>query len=654
MFRRTSLALSLLLLSIAGPQAYAQGWDTSGNNLLNGTYYFREVFYIVGDTAGDLQEAVALYGTVTFDGKGNYSMSATDLDSNVGALQSGTLKGTYSIAASGYGFLSNPLSSGDFIYGLVAQNGVFVGSSTESGFNDLMIAAPLSSQTTSATFKGTYWIADMDLSSGSPAGAISSMFQLNPDGAGNLGNISVTGYVGQGGSQLFTQTLTRVGYVFSNGAYSLSIPNVSTGLISGQKYLYISPDGNFVFGGSPVSFDFFVGVRMGTGTPTLSGLYYQAGIDEVVNSSLAGDLDTYFGAINGGSGTFLGHQRVADVLIGGSYDFTYSASVSVKSDGTYSDSFARYAVGAGGAVRIGSGIGPSLGLTVALAAPTLKGDGVFLSPQGIVNAAGFAPFTAGIAPGEYIALQGTGLAPDGLQVASTVPFPTSLGNVQVMINGAAVPIYFTTPTLIAVIVPYGITGTIAQIQVINNGAPSNTVTEFIGLTAPGVFTTNQGGFGYGIFQHTDYSLVTPTSPAKPGETVIAYLTGLGAVTPTVADGGAAPTDTQTKTTNTITAFINGQAATVGFSGIVAGSVSLYQMNITVPTGTAGGDAQLAISGPDSYSAQVLIPIAGAASTSSVTAARPMGLKVESSRRMRENTGPTFTGAPKLHRFKAPK
>ena len=218
------------------------------------------------------RQAIALYGTVTFDGNGNYTMTASGYDSSQGP-ESGTLTGTYSISASGYGFISNPLSSGDYVYGLVSQQGIFVGSSTESGFNDLFVAAPFSSQTALSTFKGSYWIADMDLSSGTPATTISSMFQVNPDGAGNLGNIAVTGYFGGGGSAQYTQSISRVAYVLSNSAFSLSIPTVSSNssavLLSGQKFLYISPDGNFVFGGSPQGFDFFVGVRTGTGTPEL-------------------------------------------------------------------------------------------------------------------------------------------------------------------------------------------------------------------------------------------------------------------------------------------------------------------------------------------------------------------------------------------------
>src|SRR5271157_522435 len=186
------IARLFLLCTIASawPVA-AQTWDTSGNGMLNGTYYFREVFYIVGDQAGDFQRALALYNQVTFDGNGHYTMNAVLADSNSGTLQSGTISGgTYSIAASGFGFLSNPLSTGDVIYGLVSQSGVFIGSSTESGFNDLLVAAPvLPAGAPSSTFKGTYTVADMDLSGALYYGvgyAIGSMFQMNPDGAGNL------------------------------------------------------------------------------------------------------------------------------------------------------------------------------------------------------------------------------------------------------------------------------------------------------------------------------------------------------------------------------------------------------------------------------------------------------------------------------------
>jgi hypothetical protein len=109
----------LLLVAAAGWQAAAQvpTFDTSGNGLLNGTYYFREVAYEIQDQAADAGDALALYGTITFNGSGSYTGSATIVDAAQG---SGILpiSGTYSISASGYGLISHPYLSGTNIYGL--------------------------------------------------------------------------------------------------------------------------------------------------------------------------------------------------------------------------------------------------------------------------------------------------------------------------------------------------------------------------------------------------------------------------------------------------------------------------------------------------------------------------------------------------------
>src|SRR5207245_3747879 len=129
-------------------------------------------------------------------------------------------------------------------------------------------------------------------------------------------------------------------------------------------------------------------------------------------------------------------------------------------------------------------------------------------PTGVLNAASSAPFTSGIARGELITLVGTNLAPDAM-VASTAPFPPMLNGVQVMINNVAAPIYYVSSTQVSVIVPYGTTSSIAQIQVQNNGASSNAVTAFVNDTAPGVFTQPAGGVGYAVALHPDYSQVTP-------------------------------------------------------------------------------------------------------------------------------------------------
>ncbi len=617
-----------------GLAARAQSWDTSGNGMLSGTYYFRQVIYVVGDQYGDLGEAVSLYGNISFDGNGNYTLTSGQwyvYDSSQGY---GTfpISGTYSISASGYGFISSPYVTGDSIYGLVSEQGIFVGSSTDNayGYNDVFIAAPLASPLpTAATFSGTYIFSNLDMTLNLSYGAaynLGVMFSLNADGACHLTNVVVTGYVGTTAAPYTQNSSSLPTCSFSNGAAVVTFPTNGT-LMAGQKYLYFSKDGNFVFGGSPYTgynpFDMIVGVKVSSGTPNFSGLYYQAGIDDV-----GGDLDTYYGSLSAGSGNILGHQRVEDVnYTPAATDSTYTDSYTLTSGSTYSTSSAHYTVGAGGAIRIGAGIGPYLGLSVALQAPTVTGTGVFLNPQGIVNAASWAPFTAGISPGELLTLfNGSNLAAN--TVVSGIPFQTQLGNVQVSIGGLPAPIYYVSPTQIAAIVPYAVApGTIADIQVTNNGVLSNAVPVYVNETSPGVFTQNANGLGYGATLHADYSIVTATSPAVIGETVAIYLTGLGTVNPPIADGALGPTSTLSWTTNTVTAYIGSATtapvqATVAYAGLAPGLSGLYQIDITIPTtGLTAGDNYLYIIGPDASNSQSLIPIAtSSGSTSAVPAA----------------------------------
>jgi len=235
---------------------------------------------------------------------------------------------------------------------------------------------------------------------------------------------------------------------------------------------------------------------------------------------------------------------------------------------------------------------------------------------GVANVASSAPFTASVAPGEFLVLYGSNLA-NGYQVAS-VPFPTTLGGVQVLINSTPAPIYYVSASQIGVVVPLGITGFVAQIQVVNNSAPSNSITSWVSTTAPGVFTLNRNGLGYAAALHADYSLLTDSSPAKVGETVLLYVGGLGTVNPTVADGSAAPSDPLSNATNTISVYIDGLAAKVDYSGLAPGFVGLYQLNVEIPSGVTNG--WLAIYGPDSAAVEASIPVGSAATSAGAAAA----------------------------------
>ena len=622
---RLARALSFLSLITAGTAA-AQTWDNTGNNLLNGTYYFRDVTYTLGsDGAGDISYAAALYGSITFDGNGNYTMNTPWLvDSQGNNNAQSNLTGTYTIAASGYGSLKNPF--GDSIYGLVS-NGVFVGSSTESGFNDLFIAVTAATQATSATLVGNYSIAYMSVPDGNPGDNYDALGQFTADGRGNIGTVSFTAYTGAGGSSAIPVSESGVRYTFSNGAANLSFPTSGNPAVGGTQFLYISPDGNFVFGGSNSFWDFFVGVRKGTAASFGGGsTYYQAGLTE--DASQLGTkgfaiIGSYYGSlVTTPSGAIIGHQRFEDVFGTGVEDDTYSDSYPVGTAGQYTDGSIQYMFSQDGGVRVGFGVGPFLGIDVAVRGPSFSGSGVFLDPTGVRNAASFAPFTAQLARGELIELTGSGLA-NHTVIQSTAPFPNMLDGVQVFINNVAAPLYYVTPGQIAAVVPYEATAAIAQIQVVNNGVPSKAVTAYIGATAPGMLAQGSNGISDALVQHLDskFSLVTPANPAQPGETLLGYVTGLGDVSPTILDGAPGPSGTTlSNATNTITVNVGGQTATVSFAGLAPTLSGLYAIVFVVPTGVASGEQSFTLGGPDAFSFESTLPI-GAASSGVNSASR---------------------------------
>lgn len=634
--------LGFLLFGACAWHASAQAaFDSSGNGQLNGNYYVRQVFYFVGDQAGDLGEAINIQGEIAFNGAGGYTFNGTLLDS---ATNSSTptmvtnKTGTYVISASGQGYISAIDSAfpNDQILGLVSH-GVFIGSSTENGngYSDLFIAAPIgTSPATNATLNGTYQVAYLDptfspTTTSVPGG--DALFSMTANGAGNIGNVSVTGYVGIN-STASTQSLTGVTYSFTNGAAQLNFGGSSTSLIYGTEVLYTTPDGNFLFGGSANGFDMFAGVKAATSNPSnYDGLYYQAGLDVNngdVTSAGVSLLDSYYGSFNAKLQNIVGDQRTNSALLyNGSSDFTYYDTYTLGGNGSSTDTafLQSYVSSTDGTIRIGYGLGPYLGLNVAFQAPAFKGSGVYLYPNGVVNAASSAPFTAFVSPGEFLTLYGTGLA--ATTTFASVPFPKNLSGVTVTINQIQAPIYYVSSTQISVIVPYDIVpGSVAAIQVQNNGANSNTVTQFTGLTSAGIFTnTPEGGDGIAAALRPDYSVVSEANPAHVGDIIALYVAGMGAVTPPVQDGAAASTTTLSNTNTSPFVYLydsagNAQTATVGFSGLAPGFAGLYQINFTVPSGLVTGDADIELQGPDSDTLEAYLPLSSTAAAA-VPAAR---------------------------------
>jgi uncharacterized protein (TIGR03437 family) len=226
-----------------------------------------------------------------------------------------------------------------------------------------------------------------------------------------------------------------------------------------------------------------------------------------------------------------------------------------------------------------------------------------ISAGGVANGAAFGQSPVGvIAPGELISVFGTNLA-SSTAAADSVPLSTNLAGVTVSINGTLAPIHDVCHLCVGGVgdqlniqMPWGITGSNAQVVVTKNNVGSAPSSVAISQTNPGIFTVSSG-VGTAIAIFTDGALAAPagsipglsTRAAKAGDALQIWGTGLGAVDSPIADGA----NSLDKLRNTLvkpTVLIGNTPAQVLFSGLTPFFGYVDQVNVVVATGTPSGNA----------------------------------------------------------------
>jgi len=577
--------------------------------MLKGDYFLRQVLLSGVSSSGTIARARSIAGTATFDGNGNYTFSGQMADTQVAQPQSYSVSGQYQLAPNGFFQIQNLIDTNDIDFGGVGAVGpsAIVASATEGSYHDVLVAIPAGTGVSNSTLQGSFVAGFIDFSGGSSSKVRDGYFSMSSNGQGNLGNLSINGSAADQGSLPTTQTASNVTYALSGTGSGTINFGSSASLISGVKNLYISSDGNLLLGGTPGGFDLVVGMKAVTppaSNATFVGTYYLAALEEDASNLSQGRaaIDSFNGSTNvNGQGTSISHFRF-DQVGQGVYDYTADDTFSFGRDGTQQKDFFQDILGVNGQAVLMVGRQDEYSLTVGFQTPAFSGQGVFLNPIGIVNSANFAPITNSVAPGEFVTLFVSNPSSVTLQ-AQSLPLQTNLGGVQVMVNGRAAPIYFVSPTQISLIVPYATTESFATFRVSSNGTLSNQVTVYTTPTAPGVYTLTQNGVGNAAALHADYSLVTQDNPAKVGETLQLFVTGLGAVTPAVADGTAAPSSSLSVVNADVAVFVDSQQAQVTFKGLAPGFVALYQVNFVVPAGVSSGQVYVDVSTPDAYTSE---------------------------------------------------
>ena len=209
---------------------------------------------------------------------------------------------------------------------------------------------------------------------------------------------------------------------------------------------------------------------------------------------------------------------------------------------------------------------------------TLAGTGIAIGPQdvsfssaSVVNAATFAN---GLAPGGLFSIFGAGFAsPGGVSGANPV----------VKIGGFNAQVIVASPFQINAQVPPDLAPGIYPLQVESALGVSGQPVE-VRSVAPGIFVLGSSTEGQplGAVVNQDGTVNGPAAPARRGDAITIYCTGLGAVT---RQGNLS------FTTANVSAVLGGLELPSSFSGLTPGFIGLYQVNVPVPVTAPPGLGQ---------------------------------------------------------------
>jgi uncharacterized protein (TIGR03437 family) len=238
--------------------------------------------------------------------------------------------------------------------------------------------------------------------------------------------------------------------------------------------------------------------------------------------------------------------------------------------------------------------GPN-GIAKAQLTVTVNQPVIVITPQiavnGIRNAASFDP---SLSPGSFGSIFGQNLA--NASASASVPYPTSLSVVQVLVNGSPVPVQFVSTGQINFLVPFNTALGNATFQVVLNGVAGNSQTVPITATSPGLFQYTVQGVSFGIATDSNNNLITADNPYILGQEGVLWVTGLGKMDPAcTVQSVEIPSTVACNAVVKPTLTINGVSAIIDYAGITPGDPGLYQVNFRV-LGTPSAVPSLQVQG----------------------------------------------------------
>jgi uncharacterized protein (TIGR03437 family) len=595
---RTTFLLLLLL-----PLASSAGAATFGNHSLQGNYFF--TFHKIDTSVLGFLFTTAV-GTITFDGRVTVAVQGT-INRN-GSIQPFTGLGLYSVDAAGGlqfsvpGFVQAASGSVAFDLNSLLATTVAPGNTLS---HEVLLATKVPAEPISASaLSGRYFLVQRTITAtGSTPRFENSTGAITFDGAGNCALELTTNRNGSATTEGGAGTYR----VNPDGTVLLTLAGqadpVTLGFARGRAFAV----GTTVSERSRNSHDLFVLTQAdttGLGNAGLGGAY-----QVVVSAADGTGFSTSAGrALHFGDGRVFYEFRQNRMGIVGTA--TGNSIILVASNGDLK--FGNVpnvaglfygGLGASGHSFAAAAVNDPAVYSIAIAIRTPS------QPSAASNAASFSG-AAAFSPGSLVSIFGINLARQSV-LASTLPLPKQLGGASLKIGGVDVPLHFVSPFQINAQVPFDVPPGAAAIVVTLDGAEGSSLGAVVNAAGPGLFTASFDGRGPGIFLHgADFSPVSPSSPARRGEDILIYATGLGAVIPSVESGAAGPANPLVSAVSSVSVEIGGREGQVSFAGLAPGFAGLYQINVRVPPDvTPSPDVSVVVTGGGVLSNTATLPVA---------------------------------------------
>jgi uncharacterized protein (TIGR03437 family) len=237
------------------------------------------------------------------------------------------------------------------------------------------------------------------------------------------------------------------------------------------------------------------------------------------------------------------------------------------------------------AIAVGSTLGA---LAIAQERPRPQVAPVYTAAS-IVNAADNQ--SGALAANTLATIYGTNLAYDTAAITENDitggVLPTVLGTdeTEVFVSYLPADLYYVSPTQINFLVPPDLLPGPVNVYVTIDGLHGPIIPLTLTPAAPGLFQLDPQN---AVATSANGTVLTPAAPANPGDIVVLYATGLGAMNPPVIYGFLPTAAASLVSGANLSILLNGTAvdsSAIQYAGQAPGYAGLYQINLKLPAST---------------------------------------------------------------------